>query len=89
MFPSGGAVCGAKPTGDTQGHDFRRRAVVPSQPGHAAHGRSHVAEEALVGGAELVQTRLAVGCADESILEILAIAGETDVANQANVIEGE
>src|SRR4051794_5713502 len=61
-------------------HDVGGGAVVAEEVGHDLHVRVDVVEEALVGGAEVVEALFAGGGADEAVLGALAVAGEADLA---------
>ena len=51
-----------------------------SSSGHRSHRLVHVMEEALEGGAEVVEARFAVGGGGEAVLRAAAVAGEAHVA---------
>ena len=61
-------------------HDFGGGAILGEQLGHRPHRLVHVMKEALVGGAEVVEPRFAVGGGGEAVFGAPAVAGETDVA---------
>ena len=61
-------------------HDFGGWPLGAIQVGHDLHCGVDVPEEFLVGGAEVVESPLAVGCPGEAVLWALPIAGESHFA---------
>jgi len=64
-------------------HYFRRCPAALKKPGHNLQGSVYVPEESLVSGAQVIQSRLAIGSFHKPILRALAVTGEAHLATAA------
>ena len=67
----------------TDAHYFRWCPAVPKKLGHNLHRSVYVLEEGLVSGAQVIQSRPAIGSFHKPILRALAVTGEAHFATAA------
>src|SRR5258705_5409614 len=69
-----------RPLSLENGHRFVGIAATAHKLGHQLHRMINMLEESFVAGAQIIETRLAIGSLDKPVLWTFAVAGKTHVA---------